>query len=202
MPLVATSQKPSVAFQRRPASQGRLPPSPSAHLACCASPRPTPNPAGAQHALSLPELQRRYAHLPPDALRQLLAQLLDRRRSEAPQPAARGLTSLLEGGALRVLSLGPGAPPPPPPPPAWLRPGGPPPSQAHRLLLLRAGGLGVGGSGTHAAGVCPPAEAARALQHHLTVRGHRFAVYCVAYDRCGRFAITGSDDRLVKVCRL
>jgi len=30
------------------------------------------------------------------------------------------------------------------------------------------------------------------------VRGHRAAVYCIAFDRAGRRVMTGSDDRLVK----
>ena len=37
------------------------------------------------------------------------------------------------------------------------------------------------------------------MQHHKTVRGHKLAVYCIAFDRAGRHIITGSDDRLVKV---
>lgn len=34
----------------------------------------------------------------------------------------------------------------------------------------------------------------------MTIRGHKLAVYCVAFDKAGRHIITGSDDRLVKVC--
>lgn len=37
------------------------------------------------------------------------------------------------------------------------------------------------------------------MQHHKTIRGHKLAVYCIAFDRAGRHVITGSDDRLVKV---
>lgn len=153
-------------------------------------------PAGAQHPLSLSELQQRYAHLPSDALHQLLSHLLERRQQEAPQPAARGLTSLLEGGALGVLSGGPAAATLPPLP-AWLRPARALPSQPHRLLLLRQCGLLR--SAQHPAMVVPPAEYGRQLAHQLTVRGHRYAVYCVTYDRTGRYIVTGSDDRLVKV---
>lgn len=40
----------------------------------------------------------------------------------------------------------------------------------------------------------------RQMQHHKTIRGHKLAVYCIAFDRAGRHIITGSDDRLVKVC--
>ena len=39
----------------------------------------------------------------------------------------------------------------------------------------------------------------REMQHHKTIRGHKLAVYCIAFDRAGRHIITGSDDRLVKV---
>lgn len=85
----------------------------------------------------------------------------------------------------------------PPPPPAWLRPAHLLASQPHRLLLLRQGGLLR--SAQHPLTVQPGDEYGRQLQHHLTVRGHRFAVYCVTYDRSGRYLITGSDDRLVKV---
>ncbi len=159
--------------------------------ACCC--------AGTVHALRFEELQQRYAHLPPNALQQLLSQLLERRRAEAPQPAARGLTSLLEPSALSVLSgasslaaaSGKGCPP------AWLRPGRLLPSDPHRLLLVRQAGLLR--SAQHPAAIQPPPAYARQLAHALTVRGHRYAVYCLAYDRTGRYLVTGSDDRLVKV---
>lgn len=42
-------------------------------------------------------------------------------------------------------------------------------------------------------------QCVRKMQHHKTVRGHKLAVYCIAFDRAGRHIITGSDDRLVKV---
>ena len=45
----------------------------------------------------------------------------------------------------------------------------------------------------------PAAQLAGQLRHQRTVRGHRFAVYCIAFDQGGRRLITGSDDRLVKV---
>ena len=35
--------------------------------------------------------------------------------------------------------------------------------------------------------------------HQKTIRGHRFAVYCVTMDPEGRYFVTGSDDGLVKV---
>ena len=45
----------------------------------------------------------------------------------------------------------------------------------------------------------PAQELAGRLQHAKTSRGHRAAVYCIAFDRIGSLVVTGSDDRLVKV---
>ena len=42
-------------------------------------------------------------------------------------------------------------------------------------------------------------QVVREMQHHKTIRGHKLAVYCIAFDRAGRHIITGSDDRLIKV---
>ena len=44
-----------------------------------------------------------------------------------------------------------------------------------------------------------PQLMASRMQHQKTVRGHRYPVYCLAFDRTGRLLITGSDDRNVKV---
>ena len=48
--------------------------------------------------------------------------------------------------------------------------------------------------------VLPPRQYVEQLRHQRTLRGHHFAVYCIAFDRSGRYVITGSDDHLVKVC--
>ncbi|XP_010546988.1 PREDICTED: PH-interacting protein isoform X2 [Tarenaya hassleriana] len=37
------------------------------------------------------------------------------------------------------------------------------------------------------------------MQNIKRLRGHRNAVYCAIFDRLGRYVITGSDDRLVKI---
>ncbi|XP_044499284.1 bromodomain and WD repeat-containing protein 1-like isoform X2 [Mangifera indica] len=37
------------------------------------------------------------------------------------------------------------------------------------------------------------------MQNIKRVRGHRNAAYCAIFDRSGRYVITGSDDRLVKI---
>lgn len=40
---------------------------------------------------------------------------------------------------------------------------------------------------------------AGSMTHQKTVRGHHLPIYCLAFDRTGRWLITGSDDHLVKV---
>jgi hypothetical protein len=156
--------------------------------------------AGGRHALTYDQLRQRYAHLPPTVLHDALGTLLGHAKQAAPTAAARGLTSLLDAsvlGGLAVAGL--------PPPPRWMRPSlsggffsghGPPPPQL--LLLREAGGAAAGGGGG-----LSPAAFGRQLRHHQSVRGHRFAAYCVMYDKSGRHVITGADDCLVKarLCR-
>ena len=66
----------------------------------------------------------------------------------------------------------------------------------HKLALQQQGS-----SPRQCAGhrIASSAQHASRMQHHKTVRGHKLAVYCIAFDRTGRHIITGSDDRLVKV---
>ncbi|CAN4112793.1 unnamed protein product [Withania somnifera] len=47
--------------------------------------------------------------------------------------------------------------------------------------------------------VAKPSSMVRKMQNIKKLRGHRDAVYCAIFDRSGRYVITGSDDRLVKV---
>lgn len=102
----------------------------------------------------------------------------------------QGLTSLLAEGPLAVIPRLAAAAPPPPP--ACLRRAAPPPPLPQQLLLRAAGAA--------APRAPPPAGyAAGRMSHHTTVRGHRLAVYCVAFDRTGGLVITGADDYLVKV---
>ena len=48
-------------------------------------------------------------------------------------------------------------------------------------------------------GLLPPSVPIKHWTHQKTIRGHRFAVYCVTMDPGGRYFVTGSDDGLVKV---
>lgn len=89
----------------------------------------------------------------------------------------------------------PGGHPPPSPPPAWLRA---PHAGAGALHTLRLREAGWSAAAKSPRVLAPPPLLAGALAHQRTVRGHRAAVYCIAFDRAGRRVMTGSDDRLVK----
>ncbi|KAG9139397.1 hypothetical protein Leryth_017313 [Lithospermum erythrorhizon] len=47
--------------------------------------------------------------------------------------------------------------------------------------------------------IAKPSNMVQKMQNKKIVRGHRHAVYCAIFDRSGRYVITGSDDRLVKI---
>ncbi|KAG5514158.1 hypothetical protein RHGRI_035529 [Rhododendron griersonianum] len=47
--------------------------------------------------------------------------------------------------------------------------------------------------------VAKPLTMVQKMQNIKKLRGHRDAVYCAIFDRLGRYVITGSDDRLVKI---
>ena len=171
--------------------------------------------AGERHQLSYEELKRRYQHISPRFLEQLVASLLECQRElhEGLGVSGRfGFTSLLDRGpppslcsttmccslpgaghtlhaALVVSAAAPCAP---------QAPSACSTASVRRRPRLRE----VGWSRAIVAGgaLQSPLEFAGQLRHQRTVRGHHFAVYCIAWDRSGRRIITGSDDRLVKVC--
>ncbi|EOY06689.1 hypothetical protein QUC31_016132 [Theobroma cacao] len=47
--------------------------------------------------------------------------------------------------------------------------------------------------------IAKPSSMVQKMQNIKRLRGHRNAVYCAIFDRSGRYVITGSDDRLVKI---
>ncbi|XP_062083588.1 uncharacterized protein LOC133789944 isoform X2 [Humulus lupulus] len=47
--------------------------------------------------------------------------------------------------------------------------------------------------------IAKPSTMLQKMQNIKKLRGHRNAVYCAIFDRSGRYVITGSDDRLVKI---
>lgn len=84
----------------------------------------------------------------------------------------------------------------PPPLPQWLRPPHNTQSLAQKMQLQTLGG----GAGVRSARrLLPPPHLASHVQHMQSMRGHQFAVYCISFDKRGRYIITGSDDTFVKV---
>ncbi|KAI3990128.1 hypothetical protein MKX01_029106 [Papaver californicum] len=47
--------------------------------------------------------------------------------------------------------------------------------------------------------IAKPLTMVQKMENIKKLRGHRDAVYCAIFDRSGRYVITGSDDRLVKI---
>ncbi|XP_038703173.1 bromodomain and WD repeat-containing protein 3 isoform X2 [Tripterygium wilfordii] len=47
--------------------------------------------------------------------------------------------------------------------------------------------------------IAKPSTMFQRMQNMKKLRGHRDSVYCAIFDRTGRYVITGSDDRLVKI---
>ncbi|VFQ68660.1 unnamed protein product [Cuscuta campestris] len=76
--------------------------------------------------------------------------------------------------------------------------------QVHGLCLREIGG---GFAKHHRApsmrfasyAIAKPSTMVQRMQNIKRLRGHRDAVYCAIFDRLGRYVITGSDDRLVKI---
>lgn len=76
--------------------------------------------------------------------------------------------------------------------------------QVHGLHLRAIGGGFARhhrASSIHAAcnAIAKPSTMVQRMQNITRLRGHRNAVYCAIFDRSGRYVITGSDDRLVKI---
>ena len=167
--------------------------------------------SGTLRTLTDAQLASAVARVPPTALAALAGDALARASAFGGPPLA-GVASLLAGGGAALAAAL--APPPPPPtrPPSGKRQDEALPQPLlslpwrhapHRgaplpaLVALRAAGASA--TSRSATAVEPPARAATALRHAVTLRGHRAAVYCVAYDATGDRVITGADDALVKI---
>ncbi|KAG9156946.1 hypothetical protein Leryth_009002 [Lithospermum erythrorhizon] len=153
----------------------------------------------------------RYSHIQKDHLIKLLKQLVltvsPSLRSVAAgnAPGAADVPTLLGTGSFSLLSchrdnrkkqvkhL-----------PSYLRW---PHMQADQLHALSLREIGGGFSKHHRApsirlacyAIAKPSTMVQKMQLNKKLRGHRDAVYCAIFDRSGRYIITGSDDRLVKI---
>jgi len=161
---------------------------------------------GQRHPMPYAHLRDRYSHLPQGALRQGLHDLLQYRRAELQAISGRSnVSSILDPAVLpgpsSLSSISSFAIKPPlwTLPPFSTKRNGKGLPRSH-LAFLRETGIAAGSSGgSGGRELLAPHAYSQMLHHHLTVRGHSNAAYCVMFDKTGSYIITGSDDMLVKI---
>ncbi|WOL00289.1 bromodomain and WD repeat-containing protein 1-like [Canna indica] len=163
--------------------------------------------------MSLPlcyiKLAERYPHIEKDHLVKLLKQLIVN-SSHLPGvnrgfPCAADVPTLLGSGSFSLLTSdrdrenkGTNKVP------SYLRW---PHMQADQLRGLSLREIGGGFTKHHRApsiraacyAIAKPSTLVQKMEIIKKLRGHQNAVYCAIFDRSGRYVITGSDDRLVKI---
>nr|KYP35904.1 PH-interacting protein [Cajanus cajan] len=155
-------------------------------------------------------LVERYSHIEKDHLVKLLKQLLLNTASPSlgmnlgNAPNAADVPTLLGSGSFSLLSFDRDKMKEIKRPPSHMRWPHMKANQVHGLNLRELGG---GFPRHHRApsiraacyAIAKPSTMVQKMQNIKRLRGHRNAVYCAIFDRSGRYVITGSDDRLVKV---
>lgn len=160
---------------------------------------------GISFPLSWDKMVERYPHIQKDHLVKLLKQLLSKNGGAGRSPKAATVPTLLGCGSFSLLdcdksvrnALGK-------PIPIYLRW---PHMQADQVRGLSLREIGGGFAKHHRASsirsacyaIAKPSTMVERMQNIVKLRGHRNAVYCAIFDRSGRYVITGSDDRLVKI---
>ncbi|KAL3849678.1 hypothetical protein ACJIZ3_011560 [Penstemon smallii] len=169
------------------------------------------NDDGNSFPLNYDKLVKRYSHIEKNHLVKLLKQLMlmtsppSRSLAGNVVPSAADVPTLLGDGSFSLLTceknkvikqvrnV-----------PSYLRW---PHMQADQVRGLRLREIGGGFSKHHRApsirfasyAIAKPSAVVGKMQNQKKLRGHRDAVYCAIFDRTGRYVITGSDDRLVKI---
>ncbi|XP_038895738.1 bromodomain and WD repeat-containing protein 1 [Benincasa hispida] len=169
------------------------------------------NDDGLSFPLSYQHLVERYPHVDKNHLIKLLKQLIhnkappSRGMSGGIAPNAADVPTLLGTGTFSLLSYdkheGVGKPSSPPAHMRW------PHMKADSVRGLSLREIGGGFSRHQRApsvraacyAIAKPSTMVQKMQNIKRLRGHRNAVYCAIFDRMGRYVITGSDDRLVKI---
>lgn len=169
------------------------------------------NDDGTSFPLSYNKLVERYPHIEKDHLVKLLKQLLSGAASSSQgligqtSLNAAAVPTLLGTGSFSLLSddvkkennqVQR--------PPGFMRW---PHMQADQVRGLGLREIGGGFSRHHRApsiraasyAIVKPSTMVQKMENLKKLRGHRNAVYCAIFDRLGRYVITGSDDRLVKI---
>lgn len=169
------------------------------------------NDDGISFPLNYEDLVNRYLHVKQDHLVKLLTQVMlttspplrcidgmtRPSASDVPTLLGTGLFSLFRGGRHSINR-------PAKHPPSYLRW---PHLQTDHIRGLHLRETGGGFPKHHRApstrlasyAVAKPSTMVRKMQYVKRLRGHRAAVYCAIFDQSGRYVITGSDDRLVKI---
>ncbi|CBI36946.3 unnamed protein product, partial [Vitis vinifera] len=169
------------------------------------------NDNGFSFPLGYNNLVERYPHIGKDHLVKLLKQLM---LNTAPPlhgevggnaPSAVDVPTLLGTGSFSLLDCHKKKENKQvKPPPDYLRW---PHMQADQVRGLSLREIGGGFTKHHRApsirsacyAIAKPSTMVQRMQNMKKLRGHRDAVYCAIFDRSGRYVITGSDDRLVKI---
>ncbi|KAF5931439.1 hypothetical protein HYC85_032312 [Camellia sinensis] len=162
------------------------------------------NDNGVSFPLSYNKLVERYLHIEKDHLVKLLKQLI---QNAAPSLESMGGMSALTAVDVPTLLGTAGRNEENKqvnPVPAYLRW---PHMQADQVRGLSLREIGGGFPKHHRAPslhfacytIAKPLTMVQKMQNIKRLRGHRDAVYCAIFDRSGRYVITGSDDRLVKI---
>ncbi|WCJ22313.1 WD40/YVTN repeat-like-containing domain Bromodomain [Euphorbia peplus] len=168
------------------------------------------NDDGVSLPLSFNNLVDRYPHIEKDHLVKLLKQLLlhlaspVRGKVGGHTPNAADVPTLLGFGSFSLLDSDKSSHKQSKLLPSHLRWPHMQADQVHGLGLREIGG---GFVKHHRAPsirstcytIAKPLTMVQKMQNIKKCRGHRDAVYCAIFDRSGRYVITGSDDRLVKI---
>ncbi|KAK7269614.1 hypothetical protein RIF29_22347 [Crotalaria pallida] len=165
--------------------------------------------------ISLPldynKLTDRYPHIAKDHLIKLLKELmlstvhpLHGKLGES-SPNAADVPTLLGHGSFSLLDIDRKASDKQgKSPPVYLRW---PHMQANQVQGLGLREIGGGFTKHHRApsirsacyAIAKPSTMVQRMQNIKKLRGHRVSVYCAIFDQSGRYVISGSDDRLVKI---
>ncbi|KAI5574178.1 hypothetical protein BDE02_10G128100 [Populus trichocarpa] len=168
------------------------------------------NDNGLSFPLSYNSLEEQYPHIEKNHLVKLLKQLLLNTASPSEgligdAPNAADVPTLLGTGSFSLLSCdrdkGNDQVKHPPAHMRW------PHRHADQVRGLSLREIGGGFARHHRApsiraacyAIAKPSTMVQKMQNVKRVRGHRNAVYCAIFDRSGRYVVTGSDDRLVKI---
>lgn len=165
---------------------------------------------GSSFPLTYQDLVSRYPHIATDHLVKLMKQLV--LFSSFPSIGFVGgnttngidVSSLLGSGAFSLLGSDKGNLKKSDHCPRYLRWPHMHANQVHGLSLREIGG----GFAKHSRApsiraacyaIAKPSTMVQKMPVIKKLRGHQNAVYCAIFDRSGRYVITGSDDRLVKI---